>query len=266
MQAELLLRCEELRDELWDMCDTKMEENEAEVKRIMSDSFTPDQLNASQQQLTALAQLELDRFAATATFMRNAAAFRMGIFEIVEQPFLPASEDVFKPPSAQYKDMLEGKAAVPMPDYVNALSEKSPQLATAFKIAICVVSAMEKAVDPAGADPKLAAAATKRPGAVELTPAQAETLRSQVAEAIVAEAAITKRRLQQMAENAASYLQDVSEAQEHVGEVVNEWVKNRYAAECSAVSATEAIIKKAAHDKMPLPYDLRLEVRAAEHS
>lgn len=266
-QAELLLRCEELRDELWDLCDAKMEANEAEKQRITADSFTPDQLAATSQQLLALVQLELDRFAGTAAFVRAVATFRAGILEMSDQPALPAAPSVFAAPPADMRDMLDGKAALPMPDWVSSLQAKSANLCTAFKLAVILLTQTEKALESGGADPKKAAAAKPPPGgkpgasSAEIDPAKLELVRAEVARCVALEADITKRRLQQLAASAASYLDDLTEAQAHVDGLVTEWVKASYTAECSAVSALEAIVKKAAHDKTPLPYDLRLEVR-----
>jgi len=64
-KGEMLLRAEELRDALWDVCDTKRDENQAELERIMGDSWVTDRSVLLVKHFTALVQLEADGFAAT---------------------------------------------------------------------------------------------------------------------------------------------------------------------------------------------------------
>jgi len=57
-RAELLLRSEELRDALWDVCDAKLDEAGAERAVIEADSWLPDHLAAVVAHFVALVQLE----------------------------------------------------------------------------------------------------------------------------------------------------------------------------------------------------------------
>lgn len=58
-QAELVLRAEELREQLWGVCDRKMEEAEAERARVASDSFVGDHTQLVAQFYQGLAQVRL---------------------------------------------------------------------------------------------------------------------------------------------------------------------------------------------------------------
>ncbi len=63
-QGELLLRCEELRDVLWEVCDKKAEEAEAERSRLANDTVVVDTVGMSSRQFAAAVQVELDRWGA----------------------------------------------------------------------------------------------------------------------------------------------------------------------------------------------------------
>eukprot|EP00951_Prasinocladus_malaysianus_P039083 scaffold434392_cov24-Prasinocladus_malaysianus.AAC.1 len=54
--AELLLRADELRDALWDVCDKRLEENEAEHVAIVKDSFVDDHVQIIAAKIQALMQ------------------------------------------------------------------------------------------------------------------------------------------------------------------------------------------------------------------
>ena len=61
MQAELVLRVDELREGLWALCDRKMESAEAERTKLSSDSFVGDQSTQLAQYFLGLMQVELDK-------------------------------------------------------------------------------------------------------------------------------------------------------------------------------------------------------------
>jgi hypothetical protein len=63
LQAELLLRSEELRDALWGICDSKHEEAEAARLKLAGDGSAAEHISLLGQHLTSLAQVELDRWA-----------------------------------------------------------------------------------------------------------------------------------------------------------------------------------------------------------
>jgi hypothetical protein len=74
-----VLRSEELREALWGLCDKKMEEAEAERSRAASDSFVPDHTSIMSTYYLALAQMEVDRFYGTLSFVKGYAALRYGV-------------------------------------------------------------------------------------------------------------------------------------------------------------------------------------------
>jgi hypothetical protein len=59
------LRSEELRDALWAICDSKHEEAEAARLNLAGDGSAAEHIGLLGQHLTSLAQVELDRWAAT---------------------------------------------------------------------------------------------------------------------------------------------------------------------------------------------------------
>jgi hypothetical protein len=61
VQGELLLRCEELRDALWALCDAKHDSVEAARLKLAADGSAADQVALMGSQLTTLVQVELDR-------------------------------------------------------------------------------------------------------------------------------------------------------------------------------------------------------------
>jgi hypothetical protein len=61
LQGELLLRCEELRDALWALCDAKHDAVEAACLKLAGDGSAAEQVTPMGTQLTSLVQVELDR-------------------------------------------------------------------------------------------------------------------------------------------------------------------------------------------------------------
>ena len=60
-KAELVLRGEELRDRLWDVCDAKLREDEAQMARLDGDAWLADHAALVAAAVLQLVQLELDR-------------------------------------------------------------------------------------------------------------------------------------------------------------------------------------------------------------
>jgi hypothetical protein len=63
-QGELLLRCEELRDALWTICDTRYDDAGAVLQRSADDGAVMDHLALLGVHAAAAVQVELDRCAA----------------------------------------------------------------------------------------------------------------------------------------------------------------------------------------------------------
>ncbi len=56
-----MLRCQELRDALWDVCDDRSEEAETERSKVSNDGCITEHIAHSAQGYTSIAQMELDR-------------------------------------------------------------------------------------------------------------------------------------------------------------------------------------------------------------
>lgn len=69
-QGELLLRCDELRDALWALCDARADAAEAERLRLAGDGAVVDQVDALAARYATLAQVEADRFLGTARILQ----------------------------------------------------------------------------------------------------------------------------------------------------------------------------------------------------
>lgn len=295
-QAELVLRSDELRDALWEVCDRKMEEAEAERARIAGDSFAADHVGLLAQQYTALTQLELDRFFATAAFVNSCGCGRYGYTPGLPPALtLPACPDVTTGMvPAEFKDRLEGKTAQPPPAFVVPLQAKAPALATALRVAFVAAPAVLATIEQPLEELRRAAAvvskgagsaaggkgkadAVKAPNkarqsmfAKEAAAAAAEEEKQ--AELALAEAAVgevlalltpqlqcLQRRLQLLAEQAAAGVDDLLQAQAATNTLLADCLKERYQAECSAVAALDRVVKTAAVGGTPLPHDLRLQ-------
>ena len=76
--GELLLRADELRDSLWDVCDEKLAEATAEREGILSDTWTEDHARIAVTHYCSLVQLELDKFCDTAPVFADYFAARRG--------------------------------------------------------------------------------------------------------------------------------------------------------------------------------------------
>lgn len=61
-KAELLLRCEELRDGLWALCDAKHEAAESARLKLAGEGTAAEQVALMGTHLATLVQLELDRW------------------------------------------------------------------------------------------------------------------------------------------------------------------------------------------------------------
>ena len=76
--GELLVRADELRDALWDVCDERLAENVAERGAVAADTWAADHAKAAVAHYCALVQLELDKFAETAPVLADYFAARRG--------------------------------------------------------------------------------------------------------------------------------------------------------------------------------------------
>ncbi|KAL6765964.1 protein associated with central pair microtubule complex [Haematococcus lacustris] len=295
-QAELLLRCDELRDGLWALCDKKMEDAEAERSRIAADSFVSDHTQLLAQFYTSLAQLELDRFYASLTFAKGYSSVKYGVLTDLDAP--PAASDPSSSPPDlkqgsvphEVKDRLDEKSKTVMafPSEVLQLMPKAGPLAQALKVALASAQLALAACIPgmevadgkkggakkdakaagAAAVPSAAAPATtkgskgavgKGPEDADVPPEVAEAMAAEVAAVAVREGQVLEARIRLLAQRAVSSLDGLHALNTRLLDTLGTWVTHRFQAECSAVAAVHSVASAAAVAGQPLAADLRLE-------
>mmetsp|Transcript_35241 Transcript_35241/g.78424 ORF Transcript_35241/g.78424 Transcript_35241/m.78424 type:complete len:1824 (+) Transcript_35241:146-5617(+) len=282
-QGELVLRAEELREQLWALCDKKMEDAEAERARVAADSFVADHSALLAQYFTGLAQVELDRFASSVNFARGYVNARYGQLKAPApgEEAAPEEEPLVAPDLTapgvppELKDKLDekSKTAMQFPAPVTALAPKAAGLATALKVVLATAANVAASLNPAAEDPKKAGkkpttpskgAKGKGKGGEEdstpkVDPKITAAIQQELQEAVNREVDILQARALLLAERAAVGLEAVASAAQLTHARLGEWVRARYQAECSAVAALEKVVKEAAMSGLPLPHDLRLE-------
>lgn len=283
-RAELVLRCEEVREALWALCDRKMEEAEAQRAKVAADSFVADRGALLGQQFVALAQVEADRFAAALNFLRSYVHARWA-------PLLPAGKDAPGPSAdvaapdlmsgqipAELKDKLDpkSKTLMAMPAFIAPLEAKAPALAACLKTLVAMAACTAASWEPQPEDPKAAkakaAAAAKKPaaggkGGKGAAEEEEEKADPRVVDAVYAEllagcrreVSMLEARLRLLAERCVGQIDEVGALAAATHAQLGKWVRSRYRAECGAVSALDAIVKRAALEGKQLPADLRLE-------
>ncbi|KAG2499886.1 hypothetical protein HYH03_002175 [Edaphochlamys debaryana] len=290
-RGELLLRCEELRDALWALCDKKMEEAEAQRSAVAADTFVVDHSATLTQQFVALAQVEADRFVAALNFLRSHAASQWG-------PLVPPTKDLaslvnaLATPELASPDLLSGvvpaelkekiepksKHAIAMPPWMAALEGKAAPLATACKIMLALARTTAAAWEPLPDDPKAAkkaaAAGGVKPGAAgsksgkgkgsaeeepDVDPRVIDGLVDELTTGARREVEILEGRLALLAERCLAQIEEIGSLASGTIAKLGEWVRARYRAECAAVAALDKVTKSAAATGQPLPHDLRLQ-------
>ncbi|GIL73035.1 hypothetical protein Vretimale_4669 [Volvox reticuliferus] len=276
-RGELMLRCEELRDQLWALCDRKMEEAEAQRAAVAADSFVADHSGLLAQQFVALAQVEGDRFAASLNFLRSYTHAKWApLFAPREVPPLP---DVTAPDllsggvPLDLKDKIDpkSKTAVAMPPWVAQLEQRAPALALASKLLIALAKTTYTSWEPMPDDPKKA----KRDGAAKVAskgkgkgaededaptdPRVVEALTQDLLGGCGREVAILEARLGLLAERCMGQMDEIYNLATGTAVKLGEWIRARYRAECAAVAALEKVTKAAAAAGEQLPHDLRLQ-------
>ncbi|GLC51118.1 hypothetical protein PLESTB_000467700 [Pleodorina starrii] len=276
-RGELMLRCEELRDQLWALCDRKMEEAEAQRAAVAADSFVADHCGLLGQQFIALVQVEADRFAAALNFLRSYGASKWApLFAPREPPALP---DVAAPDllaggvPLELKDKIDpkSKTAVAMPAWVAQLEQRAPPLALACKLLLALAKTTLTSWEPAPEDPKkakreaaskMASKKGKGGGEEEEAPVDPRVAEAHTAELLAGcgrEVVILEARLALLAERCLGQMDEIYGLATGTTAKLGEWIRARYRAECAAVAALEKVSKAAAAAGEQLPHDLRLQ-------
>ncbi|MEW5317265.1 MAG: hypothetical protein WDW38_008576 [Sanguina aurantia] len=234
-RGELLLRAEELREALWGVCDRKAEEAEAEQAKVQYNMLKSDSDFSSPDLLSGIIPLDL--------------------------------KDKVDPKS---------KTALAFPAFIARLDTPtgSPSLALAVKVAwataVAVAATMETAVAPDPKKGKKETAAAAKPavkkkgeevavGEEKSDPGVSGAVTGACLSYTKTEMAILEARLTMLADRALSSLGHIHQLCASTKAKLAEWVRARYAGECSAVAALVKIVKEAAHKGRELPFDLRLE-------
>ncbi|KXZ56759.1 hypothetical protein GPECTOR_1g684 [Gonium pectorale] len=278
-RGELLLRCEELRDALWALCDRKMEEAEAQRSAVAADSFVADHSGTLSQQFVALAQVEGDRFAASLNFLHSTVQARWAPLLGAREP-LPLA-DVAAPDLLsgtvphELKDRMDPKSklAVPMPVWIPGVEARAPSLALAIKMLVALGRSTRAAWEAPGDDPKKArreattvvkgARIRGRNGGEDEPegpdPRVVEAMNKELLEGCDRELAILEARLCLLADRCLGHMEEIASLATGTTAKLGEWIRARYRAECAAVAALDKFAKAAAAAGQPLPHDLKLQ-------
>ncbi len=277
-RAELLLRCEELRDALWSLCDKKTEEAEAQRAAVAADTFVADHSATLAQQFVAFAQVEADRFAAALNFLQSHARAKWAPLFAPKEPAAHgevAAPDLLSgavPPELKDKIDPKSKTCVHMPAWVQTLEQRAPALALATKLLLALAKVTHTSWEPQPEDPKKAkkdaapaggvGAKSKKKGAEEeaefvVPPAVVEGHQGELLQGCGREVAILEGRLQLLAERCLAQMDEIGALAAGTHAKLGEWIKQRYRAECAAVAALDKVTKAAAAAGQQLPHDLR---------
>ena len=93
-KGELLVRADELRDALWDICDAKLQEAVDERRKIVEDTYVADHVVLATNHYVAMVQLELDKYAETHAVLADYFTARRGAELKEEGPEVTAPPDV----------------------------------------------------------------------------------------------------------------------------------------------------------------------------
>lgn len=279
-KAELLLRGDELRDTLWDVCDLRLEENEAELAAIRGDSWAADHSRLLGMHFRNFVQLECDRYVAACQTLKDyhADTFRLDINEDssggfnLEDAEAEVEAGTLLPPAPEETEEGKGAAEGSFPEWTELLADLPEKLAesvapivAAVKAALCAPTILAR--PPPEAEEAAAAEGDAAEGeGEEVDEAELEKKASHVEAARVAaeeglkcEAAMLAIRLEGLLRRVKTYVLELVDVEDRSLERLVEWLKKRYTSECAAVEALAATVRDAVRAETDLPIDLRLE-------
>ena len=111
------MRADELRDTLWDQCDDRRQEAEAERAAIVADSFIADHRESLSALFNALAEIEADRVSGSAAVV---------VDYVLNSSGNAVPENAFTPPDAS--DATQALLDSP-PEWLGKVAERAPALA-----------------------------------------------------------------------------------------------------------------------------------------
>ncbi|KAL0048541.1 hypothetical protein WJX82_005372 [Trebouxia sp. C0006] len=264
-RAELLLRCDELQDALWEVCDQRMNDNEAQLRTLKEDTLLKEHAGVVAVAGGQAVQVELDRFSLATSLLTLASRAHWALPCTLAAPNPPDVLGATLPDSIKAK--FEKQTGMTFPDWVAPLDAMLPKLATAIRYALAASAMEEERVRPASAQKVKPGGkpAAKKPDPKAAGKGEAEDERAVAAaqeEAVGGvdrEVALLHTRLRFLAHHALEMVSDMSEVEQRSWERLAEWMKQRYHAECSAVSAMHRLASQAAFAGQPLPFQLDLQ-------
>ena len=234
-KGELLVRADELRDALWDICDAKLQEAVDERRKIVDDTFVADHVVLATNHYVAMVQLELDKYAETHAVLADYYTARRGA-ELKEE-----GPEVAAPP-----DVLGEESPLPVPaadgeDTPKWLAKEAIELTPTLAAAVSAALEYFKSVSPPEPDPEGEEASPEPAEDEEPPPPKtdaeraAETSAADLEEAMAIERHTVGWRMKRIVENAVAHAKHLKrvEAKELVR--LEEYLRGRYHQECSAV-------------------------------
>ena len=255
-KGELLVRADELRDALWDICDAKLQEAVDERQRTVDDTYVADHTVLATGHYVAMVQLELDKFAETQSVLADYYTARRGAELKEEGPEVPPQPDVLGE-----ENPLPVPAAEESPKWLKDAIELTPTLAAAVSATLEYL----KSLSPTEPDPEAEEAPAEPAEGEEPPPPKTDAERAAETSAADLEAAMAierhtlKWRIKRVVENAVSHANHLKRVEAKALVRLEEYLRGRYHQECSAVAALTEEIKCAVDEERPLTNDLILD-------
>ena len=260
-KGELLVRADELRDALWDICDAKLQEAVDERRKIVEDAYVADHVVLATNHYVAMVQLELDKYAETHAVLADYYTARRGAELKEEGPEVAAPPDVLGEESPLPVPAADGEDT---PKWLKEAIELTPTLAAAVSAALEYF----KSVSPPEPDPENTEEAPAEPPAEGEEPPPppktdaeraAETSAADLEEAMAIERHTVRWRMKRIVENAVAHAKHLKRVEAKALVRLEEYLRDRYHQECSAVAALVEEIKCAVDEERELVNDLILD-------
>eukprot|EP00803_Ostreobium_quekettii_P002527 evm.model.scf_1208EXC.6 EVM.evm.TU.scf_1208EXC.6 scf_1208EXC:28213-40026(-) len=249
VKAELMLRCEELRDAAWEVCDAKLHDSQAELQRIASSAFVEEQTKMIECLFIAMIQIEHDRLLRASKFMWASSTIQ---FALPPPIGFPVGYGDIKSESQpdQISSKLDAKKGMGFPGWAEDLASKHPQIGRSCKIALATVKAsMEIMGLETCADSNPGKGGKKDKHAAEMSEKEIRTIeasREEMRKGVEAERDSFLLRLQQICARAEVHINEMIEANNNARDCCERWMKQLYKGECSSVLALVDIAMEAA--------------------
>eukprot|EP00736_Rhodelphis_marinus_P011983 Rmarinus@m.244 len=290
-QAELCLRSDELRDELWAICDDRKEENEKERKEVINDGWAIHRQELYLEHFKALVQWEVDRYQMTRQIILDYFAALAG------EPLGEAPETLpdvrpskasgttapaggKKPPTrgaggaGDNTQILEAAVEAILGADYDESKDVLPSLASLFRTAVKVLRSPSIPSPPEKTDSKTPANATGKAGAgkkgAEPEPepepeeidiekmVEEESARRAFEEALECENSILIGRLARLRKRCLYYVSELRYLETSLHDKLEEWLGTRFKCEVGAVSSLASVIKQHVNSQQPIRATLLL--------